>query len=516
MVSGMGRPVDGMGRRRRERRVWGRRTAFAGLRVAALIALLPLGSAGAVAMPVSAIVLSVWCAAVFLLPGRQSWLSNAAIALAAAIAVYVVLQSLPGVPFMPAAGVWDEASALLGHGLRATSSIAPAVSLSALPAIVVPFLVFAGALRILDTDEAAVRMLRFLAAAGVAVALFGIVQFALFPDTVLFLPKRSYIDSLTAVFINRNNAATFLGCTLVTLVGLTVSALRNQPLRSVLVMALRSRKSRRDWTLLMMLTGIGFTGLALFLTNSRAGIASTLVALCAFAVMMSAFGPRWQEPSWTARLRRAAVALGLTAVACAAGMALFGEQVLRRIELRGTEDARFCFLPDIWRTLWHAWPHGTGAGTFELAFLPYRNPNCGIYGSLDRAHNFYLEGGVTLGLGFVAATAIVYAILVPVLLKGLVVRQRYAFVPATGLAVLLLLTLHDLLDFPIQIPGIAAWSAITLAIACGTALRRRSPAGSQIRTATRRELKSPDVQLSASVDRRQDGDAASAGTRAAP
>ncbi|WP_152045253.1 O-antigen ligase family protein [Aureimonas psammosilenae] len=450
------------------------------LRVVALIALLPLGSTGSFAMPFATLIVALWCGFAFLLPGRFGWVSAAGLTVAAFLAIYVFLQVFPELSPFPPSPVWGAASELLGVSLNGSTSIAPGLSLAALPVILSPFLVFSASLHVLDSDEASLRMLRFCGLVGALVAFFGIAQFALFPDTLLIFEKKAYLDSLTAIFVNRNSAATFLGCTFLVLIGFAISLLKGRPVfKTLAALPLKSRKSAEDWSLAILVLAASVTIFALFLTTSRAGIGSTLAAFCFLILLMNGLAPLRGPATWGQRLRRASLALALAAIGCLFALLLLGGQTLRRAELRGLDDARFCFLPGIWRAAVEAWPFGTGAGTFELAFLPFRDPACGIYGAFDKAHNFYLEGLVTLGIGFVAAAAVVYAILVTVLLRGLVRRRRFAFVPAIGLSLLLLLTMHDLVDFSLQIPGIAIWVAILMAATCGTAMRRtKSRSGS--------------------------------------
>ncbi|MGO7544055.1 1,4-beta-xylanase, partial [Rhizobium ruizarguesonis] len=61
------------------------------------------------------------------------------------------------------------------------------------------------------TDQRARKVLAGLGLSAVIIAVFGLLQFLLFPSILIFIEKHAYLDSLTAVFFNRNTAATFLG-----------------------------------------------------------------------------------------------------------------------------------------------------------------------------------------------------------------------------------------------------------------------------------------------------------------
>ena len=124
------------------------------------------------------------------------------------------------------------------------------------------------------------------------------------------------------------------------------------------------------------------------------------------------------------------------------------------------------------------WVVGTGFGTFRDVFPAYRNPSCGMDGVLDLAHNFYLEGWISLGLPFVILAAIIVVALVYTMVMGIRERRQYRWAPAAGLAILILQIMHNSVDFSIQNPGVAAVFACltgaTVVIACGRGSRKRA------------------------------------------
>ncbi len=439
-----------------------------------LIALVPLGSTGIYAMPIAMLAAAAWCVGTVPVAGRMRWPVAAALLVALLMAAYMLAQITPGLEGLTPHPIWAEASALLRRNLPATVSVAPSRTLSALPPVVMPFLIFSGVIVLYRSDRQAIALLRFLGFAGVAVALFGIGQHFLFPDTLLVFPKTSYRDSLTAVFVNRNSAATFFGCTVLLLLALIARRLRGRPtLRSIVVLAIEPGRARRELMLVVEIAALFLATLALFLTKSRAGIASTAGATLLLVILLPAgVGEgrvRRRRRSFVIRRRLTALAGGLLCLLMV--LWLFGGQALYRVTRDGVDDPRFCVLPGMWRAAQEVWPFGSGAGTFDLVFPAYRDPACGIYWVWDRAHNFYLEGLVTMGVAFVAAALAVYVGLAALLLRGLRRRKRERFAPAMGLAVILLLTLHDSVDFSLQIPGIALWSAAILGATGAMALR---------------------------------------------
>ncbi|MGO8388838.1 1,4-beta-xylanase, partial [Rhizobium johnstonii] len=77
--------------------------------------------------------------------------------------------------------------------------------------VALPFFTFLTGLLLCDTDQRARKVLTGLWLTAGIIAVFGLLQFLLFPNILIVVEKRAYLDSLTAVFVNRNTAATFLG-----------------------------------------------------------------------------------------------------------------------------------------------------------------------------------------------------------------------------------------------------------------------------------------------------------------
>jgi O-antigen ligase len=144
--------------------------------------------------------------------------------------------------------------------------------------------------------------------------------------------------------------------------------------------------------------------------------------------------------------------------------ALFAGRSLHRMEAQSAADARWCsFASTIEAIEDHPWL-GTGFAAFQDVFPTYRKAECaGIHGVWDRAHNFFLEGYLGLGLPFAIALCAGYGALVGVGLRGLRRRRRLRFAPAMGLASLLLASLHAIVDFSPQIPGFAVYFAAVMA-----------------------------------------------------
>lgn len=439
-----------------------------------LVAIVPYGATGVIAMPVALLAASVWCIVATLAAGR-GWpsISLVSLAIAGLLGAYMLLQASREMHLLPPSQSFARAATLLGATLSASASIGPGRTMDAIAPILVPLVLFGAACRLLRTDLSAIWVLRFLSWSGGAVALLGILQHLFAPDVVLLSRKTSYIGDLTAVFVNRNTAATFLGGSALVSVAVVAYDIGRRPTwKTLLALAASDQLTRRDWAIALH-ASIAITALAaLLLTSSRAGTAASLVAVTLLISLLFRNADtdrraRARSP-WTFMRRWTLVLLTGSGIAV-----LFGSRTLDRALTQGTEDGRFCVFPDIWRLAGTTWPWGSGAGTFELAFRPLRDPACGIHGVWDRAHSFFLEGLVVLGAPFLAVAVLGLGALAVTLRRGWRQRRQFRAGPALGSTFLVLVILHDLVDFSIQIPGISLWAATVLAACCALCERKQ-------------------------------------------
>jgi O-antigen ligase len=137
--------------------------------------------------------------------------------------------------------------------------------------------------------------------------------------------------------------------------------------------------------------------------------------------------------------------------------ALFAGRSVYRMQEQGSEDTRWCSFSSTIAAIKDNWIFGTGFGAFQDVFPVYRDSDCaGIFGVWDRAHNFFLEGWLGLGLPFLVALAIGYLVLIAAFIRGVKVRHKFRFIPVMGLSALVLASLHSVVDFSLQIPGLAS------------------------------------------------------------
>jgi O-antigen ligase len=133
---------------------------------------------------------------------------------------------------------------------------------------------------------------------------------------------------------------------------------------------------------------------------------------------------------------------------------------------------RLVYYRTTWQAIWDRPLLGTGYGTYADAFRAYNHAGTGTY-FLDKAHNTYLQ--LILELGWPAAAAL-YAGLG--LLAFRCLQGRSAVYPAVLASCSVLVGVHALVDFSLEMPANAATYALLLGIGCAQAVQDRIDRGS--------------------------------------
>ena len=374
------------------------------------------------------------------------------------VVVWIWVQWLPA-PFASWGNpIWDEASAALGRELAPRITVDPAATLAALANLLAYGAIFWLAFR-LTADPGRARLARnAVIAIGSAYAAFGLFDY--FGGTALFvdLPAQR---AMSSTFVNRNSFATFAGLALLCAATVWFERIRHilstaRPLRQKIVMAVETLLFHSGWATAALLA----IAVALLLTASRGGILASLVALAAVVLLQLAPG-RGQAR------RRGPVVLFFLAVV---GVALLvaGNDVIERIDRQGLsieDDLRGKIFATTIEAIRAAPWTGTGYGTYRDAIEAWRVNDPDIFAVWEKAHNTWLENAMELGLPAALALDAALFWLALIALKGVAERRRGRAFPALGVAATLLVGLHALVDFSLQIPAVAVLYAFIMGVA---------------------------------------------------
>ena len=392
----------------------------------------------------------------------------------AAAASWAWLQVAPavGLPrWLPSHPFWDEAA-------RAGLPVEPMAALAvdgardaAMRLLAYGGMFWAAFLLLRDPQRARRVLVGFLALASLLSA-YGLLNHFAGWNTVLWEDQpKANIGFVNATFINRNNFATYVNmAVLAVLVLLLEPFLRAGSLgdlRRIAAEAVAKLLEKRGPLLLVLVLLVS----ASLLTASRGGMVSLVVALVAL-VLIVMFMTR---PPLT-------VLVPATALGCLTVWALVsatGNSMVERFEY-GQDGLRLSIYQDTLDMIADRPLLGHGYGSYGSSFLRYQNRSAGPL-TVDKAHNTYLEHAAELGI---PATVLLY--LAPLLLflfclRGAFVRRKEKVFPLLAVSATVLVAVHSLMDFSLQIPAVAVTYAMILGM--GTAqsipsLRSSAPGAS--------------------------------------
>ncbi len=366
--------------------------------------------------------------------------------------LWAVVQILPSGSSIAGHPAWQVAGEVMDRDIASSISINPPETVWGILRYLTAATVLLGVYVLARSVKNARIILRvFVILAGLA-ALYGLTRLSLSLDKILWFdePDSGY---LTSGFINRNSAATYFGLACVASMGLVI-----QHVRSVLQSA--SPDGGRDLVRKLALAMSGMLGFDLVLfvltlvsvlaTGSRGGISFTVAAM---VFMMVLYGVKTTTrnrsagggPAWMASI----IAISVLIVGI---FELSGARLMGRLLNQGiAADSRLETYARTWEAVRDYLYLGSGLGTFQDVFPAYRLELSAGRHVWDKAHNDYLE--LLLGLGLPAAALVLagFATLFFKVIRGFYARHRDSHYAAIAAAVCVLIGLHSLVDFSLQI-----------------------------------------------------------------
>ncbi|MGH6827646.1 MAG: O-antigen ligase family protein [Rhizomicrobium sp.] len=366
--------------------------------------------------------------------------------------------------------VWQTAATILGERIGGTISVLPWRTVTELMKLGTYAMGFCLAFSFARSDEGARRLLdglilagAFYAAYGFALVLMQYSQFELFYD----VPARTGLRDLSGPFVNHNSFATFSGLIFICAGARFVSG--------GWAKFARAEGARRMAVGLHYLFGRGALWLAaatltlsaVIATGSRAGNFATFAAMT-FLLALSLRAAREKS--------RRPIALILALAGLGAVAILFvinGSVLVSHLDDLAAPGQNLRLL------LWQAavgmirgapWL-GLGLGTYQTAYPLYAHTVTPFI--IDKAHNDYLE--LAAGWGLPAALLWWSALLwlAGLCLRGTFLRRRNRIYPMLGAGATLLVGVHAIFDFSLQIPAIALTFAAILGLGVGQAFPGR-------------------------------------------
>ena len=300
---------------------------------------------------------------------------------------------------------------------------------------------------------------------------FAFFQHLIDKNMVLGVRKPYGLERLGGVFLSSNTAATFLGMIILLAVSNLWRTWLNQVSFSSSSGAILFVGAFQKMSLGVVICLFSFV--SLLLTASRAGIAGTLLAVTVFSVWVTIQqlgGGQW-VPKGRRGVRLILIASIVTLIVYI--WSLSGDLVSTRYS-QVFFDVRV--RTDIIEASWQAflmkpW-FGYGLGGFDAARLLGATPESNaVVVYVHAAHNVYMQWLVQVGIIGTAIFAAVYIYVLTRIFRGARLARRYRTYCLAILCVSLLVGVHGIFDYALEIPVIMLCYAWLLGVGYGISVR---------------------------------------------
>jgi O-antigen ligase len=196
--------------------------------------------------------------------------------------------------------------------------------------------------------------------------------------------------------------------------------------------------------------------IALLLTGSRAGLFLTLAAMLVMLVIERRAGKSSLPMKAALAVAAAGIILALAARGEVVGAKLAGTSAASDV------GSRFAVAAITVRAIRESPIIGHGYATFASVFPAYRDDSIPLPGKWLEAHNSFLEAILGLGIPMAMVLFTGFAALLVQCMSGALKRKRDRLAPAVAVGATLVVACHALVDFSIQLQGIALGYAALL------------------------------------------------------
>ena len=378
------------------------------------------------------------------------WQIKTPAALFGAVVLWILVQNATWTPAWFHHPIWQMAADALDKPVDGSISVDRELTSLALLQLITAASVFWIALQLCRDASRARSLLWSITAITCIYSTYGLAAFALMPGRILWFEDQFEASFVHSTFINPNSFATYAGIGFVAFCALILRLYRNE-------FASVGGSNRFRIATFIEVTGqqgVALLGgafvvlVALLLSGSRGGITATTLAL----LVLAALTLRLRKHRFVEQ-REAIIVVGVLFVA--ATFLAFGDVVAGKIAQQGFRDeSRMAVQTIAIRSILDAPLLGYGYGTFKDVFPMFRDQSLGTLTAWQLAHNTYLE--VLQGLGLVFGSMLVASVGLLVLrcIKGASARQMNETLPCVAASAGVLVGIHSLVDFSLQIQAI--------------------------------------------------------------
>jgi O-antigen ligase len=378
------------------------------------------------------------------------WQLKIPAALFGAVALFILFQNATWTPDWLHHPIWQMASDALDQPIAGSISVDRERTSLALLRLITAASVFWIALQLCRNASRADILLWSIGAIACTYAAYGLAALGLTPGRILWFENPNFHGLVNSTFINTDSFAAYAGIGLIIFGSLILRLYRNEfasvggSVRFRIASFIEVTGQRG----VALLGGAFVILVALLLSGSRGGISATALGLLVLVALTARLSKHQVAE------QRGAIIIGVLLVA--ATFLIFGDIVAGRIAQQGLRDeGRMAVYPIVIRSILDAPVLGYGYGTFADVFPMFRDQSLGTWGKWDFAHNTYLE--VLQGLGLVFGLLLVASVGVLVwrCVRGVATRQMNQTLPCVAASAAVLVGVHSLVDFSLQIQAIA-------------------------------------------------------------
>jgi hypothetical protein len=365
----------------------------------------------------------------------------------AAAALWTFFQTFAWTHSAIAHPIWEMAADALRRPTEGSISVNPDLTLLALLRLITGAAVFWTALQLCRNRFRAALLVKSLAAIGCAYASYGLIALSVPVLRLPWLKEGTESGILSSTFINRNSYATYAGLGLLAITTLIFRLYDHQSLVSVgnRRLAIASAIETAGGQGAALLGAAFVTSVAVLLTGSRGGVSATGLGLLILALLASK--------------RKNPVVLGVAIVGSlciAALLFVFADPLVDNFKERGISDtSRLSVYLLTVRSIFDIPLLGYGYGTFADVFPMYRDHSVGVWGTWEQAHDTYLEIFQGLGLMFGSMLLLSVILLASRCIRFAMITRENPSVPGFAAAAAILVGVHALVDFSLQIQAVA-------------------------------------------------------------